>query len=344
MSGTGVWLFNINPHNWEACAYGPPNYEYHGGNVGHPWHGLNERMSHRSEKMEHGQIAIVHRTRPNDNAPVPPQRFQEPGTAGLWVIESTAPILNQTLHSWPEPYEQFIYCRALVREFDPVINDMDFLEPHDFVRFNAGANELNREFAELFLSEILVRKELLAPVEKRLRETLEAIRDGGTALDTTSESADMGTEDHPDVNESQPDTFGTLREYSQQQVQISDRFRQKTFDRYMHRCIITGIEEPSLLTLSHILDRAEYPEYAEDPENVIILNWLHHRAFDKGLFTFDRDLRIRANPNFSAADELLQVEITERDGTQVELPSDASLSMEFLMKWNNSLKWWPVQQ
>ena len=69
-----------------------------------------------------------------------------------------------------------------------------------------------------------------------------------------------------------------------EEIRLSPEFRAATLKRYEHQCIATGIVHCSLLDLAHIPPRSEYPEYASHPENVFVLNPLHHRAFDTDLF------------------------------------------------------------
>jgi putative restriction endonuclease len=66
-------------------------------------------------------------------------------------------------------------------------------------------------------------------------------------------------------------------------VQVSEQFKQELYGRFDHRCPLSGIERPELLTVSHIVARAEEPGIAEDPRNSVGLNWTHQMAFDAGL-------------------------------------------------------------
>ena len=68
------------------------------------------------------------------------------------------------------------------------------------------------------------------------------------------------------------------------------------------------------------------------------LSKTHHAAFDRGLFTIDRDYRLHVNPSFETQSELLQRTIIEQDGERVALP-DESLKPEHLEQHNASLVW-----
>jgi putative restriction endonuclease len=42
---------------------------------------------------------------------------------------------------------------------------------------------------------------------------------------------------------------------------------------------------------------------AEDIENVLLLDWTHHMAFDAGLWTFDESGRLWIKPGFETESE-----------------------------------------
>lgn len=135
------------------------------------------------------------------------------------------------------------------------------------------------------------------------------------------------------------DQSGRIRRYETAETIVSDAFRDSAFDRYGHACTMTGIREPDLLDLAHILPRSQHPDLAEHPENVLVLNSLHHRAFDAALFTIDSDHRIRASPSFDPAHPFLQETIVNRDGEQLAFPPDARVRPTFLEELNTGLSW-----
>ncbi|WP_020221707.1 HNH endonuclease [Halarchaeum acidiphilum] len=120
---------------------------------------------------------------------------------------------------------------------------------------------------------------------------------------------------------------------------MSDAFREATFERYDHACTITGIREDPLLDLAHVLPRSQRADLAEHPENVFVLNSLHHRAFDAALFTVDSDYRIRTSPSFDPAHPFLHETIVEREGERIVLPTDARVRDAFLDELNAGLSW-----
>lgn len=134
-------------------------------------------------------------------------------------------------------------------------------------------------------------------------------------------------------------TAGRSRRYEVEEISVSESFRTETFERYGHACTITGIEEEPLLDLAHILPRSDRPDLAEHPENVLVLNSLHHRAFDAGLFTLDTEYRIRVSPSFDPGHPFLKETITEQQGSQLSLPPDIRLRPEFIEDLNAELGW-----
>lgn len=132
---------------------------------------------------------------------------------------------------------------------------------------------------------------------------------------------------------------GTVRRYERREVLVSDAFREDTLARYGHACSLTGIEAAPLLELAHVLPRSQHPELAEHPENVLIMNTLHHRAFDANLFTVDSDFRIRASPSFDPGHPFLRETIMDREGERVSLPADARIRPTFLDELNAGLSW-----
>ncbi|GAD53695.1 LOW QUALITY PROTEIN: hypothetical protein MBEHAL_2455 [Halarchaeum acidiphilum MH1-52-1] len=135
------------------------------------------------------------------------------------------------------------------------------------------------------------------------------------------------------------DAEGRVRRYETTEAVVSDAFREATFERYDHACTITGIREDPLLDLAHVLPRSQRADLAEHPENVFVLNSLHHRAFDAALFTVDSDYRIRTSPSFDPAHPFLHETIVEREGERIVLPTDARVRDAFLDELNAGLSW-----
>ena len=87
--------------------------------------------------------------------------------------------------------------------------------------------------------------------------------------------------------------LGTLEKYLPRKVRVGQRyFRQIVLNAYGERCALTGVGIRSLLVASHIVPWSKAVEHRLDVQNGIALNALHDKAFDRGLITFDKDLRL----------------------------------------------------
>lgn len=74
-------------------------------------------------------------------------------------------------------------------------------------------------------------------------------------------------------------------------------FRNTLLKNYGGRCCVTGLRDSRLLIASHIKPwRDSDPAEKLAPDNGLLLNALHDRAFDQGLMTIDRRLRIVVSP------------------------------------------------
>jgi putative restriction endonuclease len=69
-------------------------------------------------------------------------------------------------------------------------------------------------------------------------------------------------------------------------------FRQAVLNAYNGRCAVTGLGIRDLLVASHIVPWNAAEQHRLDPQNGIALNALHDKAFDRGLITFDTQLRL----------------------------------------------------
>ena len=70
-------------------------------------------------------------------------------------------------------------------------------------------------------------------------------------------------------------------------------FREKLFEKYHGRCIITGIDHPKLLVASHIKPWAASSNKERlQVDNGLLLSATYDRLFDSGLITFDHKGKI----------------------------------------------------
>jgi len=119
---------------------------------------------------------------------------------------------------------------------------------------------------------------------------------------------------------------------------VDPEFRATVISRHDQECPVSGVDHPGLLDVAHVLSWSDYPEYRADLTNVLPLSKTHHAAFDRGLFTIDRDYRLLVNPEFETRSELLQRTIIEQDGERVALPEEC-LNPQFLTQRNAALVW-----
>jgi putative restriction endonuclease len=69
-------------------------------------------------------------------------------------------------------------------------------------------------------------------------------------------------------------------------------FRQIVLNNYEHKCAISQIDIPELLVASHIVPWSKDEKNRMNPSNGIALNNLYDQAFDRGLITFDNEMKI----------------------------------------------------
>ena len=119
---------------------------------------------------------------------------------------------------------------------------------------------------------------------------------------------------------------------------VDPEFRATVLSRHGSTCPISNIRDPRLLDVAHVLPWSDHPDLRADLSNVLPLSKTHHAAFDRGLFTIDRDYCLQVNPTFETQSEVLQRTIIDREGTQVQLP-DESLDVEYVSQHNTTLEW-----
>lgn len=106
-----------------------------------------------------------------------------------------------------------------------------------------------------------------------------------------------------------------------------DIFRDMILSSYRNKCAVTGIEEPKLLTASHIVGWAEDSQCRLDPRNGICLNALHDRAFDRHLISFDKDYRMLVSKKLP---EQAHEKIIDIPDLELRMPDKFLPSQEFL--------------
>lgn len=153
-----------------------------------------------------------------------------------------------------------------------------------------------------------------------------SINGSGSGLQGGRESADGNT-------------AGTISESQRIQVRVSEKFKRQVYERFNHRCPLSHIEHSEMLTISHILSRTENQDLTEDIENIILLDWTHHMAFDAGLWTFDESGRLWVKPGFETESDFLKASLIDRHGGKVD--ELAMVADDYIERHNNDLDWWP---
>ncbi|AGO53458.1 hypothetical protein SOD_c04480 [Serratia plymuthica 4Rx13] len=108
-------------------------------------------------------------------------------------------------------------------------------------------------------------------------------------------------------------------------------FRKNVLEVYEYRCCVTGLEEPALLVASHILPWSHSIEQRLNPSNGLCLSSLHDKAFDRGLITFDEDLKLVLSPQIKKLKSGIYIEIFAKyEGNMMRTPIHHSPEKEHL--------------
>lgn len=104
-------------------------------------------------------------------------------------------------------------------------------------------------------------------------------------------------------------------------------FRDAVLNNFGGRCGVTQLAVRELLIASHILPWGTHSEERLNVRNGLCLSRLHDAAFDRGLISFDENLRLLLSPRLRA--ELPKRAIVENFGAyagrQLRVPDDAVL-------------------
>ena len=98
-------------------------------------------------------------------------------------------------------------------------------------------------------------------------------------------------------------------------------FRAAVLSAYQNRCCITGLDDARLFNASHIVPWRDDPANRLNPRNGLCLSALHDRAFDRGLITFDADLRLLLSPELDRSPSpFISQAFATYAGQRIELP------------------------
>jgi len=107
-------------------------------------------------------------------------------------------------------------------------------------------------------------------------------------------------------------------------------FRQAVLNNFGGRCGVTGLDLRELLVASHIAPWGAHEAERLNVRNGLCLSRLHDAAFDRGLITFDSELRLRMSKRLKSA--FAQQYVAENfgayEGEALRIPEDAVLPDE----------------
>ncbi len=132
-----------------------------------------------------------------------------------------------------------------------------------------------------------------------------------------------GVHDEEDSERFLPGTGATEAVRTIRARRVQSLFRATVLASYDYACAVSGINVPGLLQASHIIPWSESEGRRLDPRNGIALSALHDRAFDRGLITFDEDLRIVVSGRLRVGNpsEIHRTALLQIEGKRLRLPT-----------------------
>jgi putative restriction endonuclease len=110
-----------------------------------------------------------------------------------------------------------------------------------------------------------------------------------------------------------------------------DFFRRAVLSAYEYRCCISGLALMPLLVASHIKPWKDDSENRLNPHNGLCLSALHDKAFDYGIITLTKDLRVKVADHYKTKpDEFFKKSILRFEGKQIYLPAKFGPSIELI--------------
>lgn len=143
-------------------------------------------------------------------------------------------------------------------------------------------------------------------------------------LEMEDAAANLGTPD-ADFDAPLPPVLTAAETETQRLVRVrrvQTLFRTSVLISYDGRCAVTGLALPDVLVASHIIPWKDSVERRADPTNGILLNALLDRAFDRGLISFDDQLRVIVSRTLrkAAAEAVFACSLLEIEGRALTLP------------------------
>lgn len=106
-----------------------------------------------------------------------------------------------------------------------------------------------------------------------------------------------------------------------------DYFRNAVLNNFGGRCGVTRLGVSELLIASHILPWGSHADERLNVRNGLCLSRLHDAAFDRGLITFDDELRLLLSKRLKAElpQSCIEDNFVKHEGEMLSLPEDAVL-------------------
>lgn len=129
-----------------------------------------------------------------------------------------------------------------------------------------------------------------------------------------------------------PEDFtGETRKIITEQRIKQSFFRRAVLSSYRGRCCMSGLSEPRLLIASHIVPWSKDKANRLNPSNGLCLSAIHDRAFDKGLITLSKDMKVIVSAELKRNKEAFVKEVLlPLDGKPIELPERFTPQHEFI--------------
>lgn len=104
-------------------------------------------------------------------------------------------------------------------------------------------------------------------------------------------------------------------------------FREAVINNSGGCCSVSLLAVRDLLIASHILPWGTHPAHRLDIRNGLCLSRLHDAAFDRGLITFDDDLRMLISPRLKSqmSQNSVKLNFGAHEGESLRFPDDAAL-------------------
>jgi predicted restriction endonuclease len=109
-------------------------------------------------------------------------------------------------------------------------------------------------------------------------------------------------------------------------------FRRAVLSAYKSRCCVTGNPIPGLLVASHILPWSGFPHERVNPKNGLCLVAHIDKAFDQGLITFGKDMRLMLSSKLRAylPNDAIESQFISVEGTPLRIPERFPPDVTFL--------------